>query len=306
MNLNALTEQLLLLFFVLFAAYFATKIRLLPKNANKVLADLVVNITCPATTLCAVAGSSRAMSNTAVLTVLGISLSIILGHILLGKLFAWSLRLSGPTAGAYRFMLAFSNSGFLGFPLLQVLFGADGVFVASIYNLVFQLLTYTYGIRLVNGDPQKEKFSIKFFCKPMIITSLLALVLYLANVPFHPTAVKALSLLDQITSPAAMLAIGCLLATYPLKQVFSRWQIYVFACVRLLVLPVVTWAVLRLFVKDSLILGVMTVISGLPAATNTALLCAKYNGDESAAASGIFVSTLLCVVTLPVLLWLLF
>lgn len=306
MNLNALTEQLALLFVILFVGYFAAKLRLLPQNSSKVLADLVVNITCPATTLCAVANSTHAMSNTVVLAFLGITAAVLLGQILLGKLFTRALRLNGPTGGAYQFMLVFSNCGFLGYPVVQALLGSDAVFIASIYNLVFQLLCFTYGIRLVAGDPEKVRIRPIFFCKPMIITAVLALVLYMANVPFHPAIVKALSLLDPITSPASMLALGCLLATYPIKKVFGSWKIYVFTFVRLIVIPVAVWAALLPFIKDELILGVLTVISGLPAATNTALLCTKYDGDEATAASGIFISTLLCMVTLPVLLMILF
>ena len=75
---------------------------------------------------------------------------------------------------------------------------------------------------------------------------------------------------------------------------------------RLIVIPVIVWAVLRLFITDPLILGVMVVLSAMPAATNTVLLCAKYNGDESTAASGLFVSTLLSLLTMPVLLRILF
>ena len=54
MNFDALSEQLILLFVLIFVAYFASKVKLLPANANSVIADLVVNITSPATVLYAV------------------------------------------------------------------------------------------------------------------------------------------------------------------------------------------------------------------------------------------------------------
>lgn len=306
MNMDALSEQMTLLFILIFIAYIASKIGLLPKNANKVIADLVVNITCPATTLYAVATSTHALSNTAVLGILGITVLVLSGQILLAHGYTKMLHLTGSQGGVYRFMLVFSNCGFLGYPVVQALFGGDAVFVASMYNLIFQILCYTYGVRQVAGDPTVRDFSPKIFCTPMVITSILALILYLANVPFHPTVVSALSLLDRITSPASMLVIGCALASYPLKTIFGRWHVYLFCFLRLIVIPVAVWAILRLFINDSLVLGVMVVLSALPAATNTALLCAKYGGDESTAASGLFVSTLLSLVTLPILLRILF
>lgn len=306
MNIEALSAQMLILFALIFIGYIAMKIHFLPNNANKVIADLVVNITCPATTLYAVATSSHAMSNKTVFGILGITALTFAGLILLATLFTKVLGLKGPQGGVYRFMLVFSNCGFLGFPVVQALFGGDAVFIASIYNLIFQLLCFTYGVNQVAANSGTRNFSPKMLYTPMVITSVLALIFYLADVPFHSTVVDVLETLDQITGPASMLVIGCALAAYPLKQIFGRWQVYVFCVLRLVGIPLLVWGILRLFITDQLILGVMVVLSALPAATNTALLCAKYGGDESTAASGLFVSTLLSMVTLPLLLRILF
>ena len=306
MNTDALSEQMILLFILILVAYIASKIKFLPANSNKVLADLVVNITNPATILYAVATSSHALSNGAVLSILGITILTLCGQMILAHGFTKFLRIQRRPAGVYRFMLVFSNCGFLGYPVVRALFGADAVFVASMYNLIFQILCFTYGVRQVGGDPSAREFRPKMFLTPMVVTSVLALILYLANVPFHPMVVETLSLLDRITSPASMLVIGCVLAAYPIKTIFGRWHAYVFCLVRLIVIPVIVWAVLGLFVTDPLIFGVMVVLSALPAATNTVLICSKYNGDESTAASGLFLSTTLSLITLPILLRLLF
>ena len=307
MNVNALSEQMVLLFVLIFVAYIASKVGLLPKNSNKVIADLVVNITNPATILYAVGTSSHALSNGAVLGILGLTIVVLGGQMLLGSGYTKALRLKADTAGVYRFMLVFSNCGFLGYPVLRALYGGEAVFVASMYVLIFQILSFTYGVRQISaGSAASREFDIKKFCTPMVITSLLALVLYLTNVRFHPMVLETLSLLDRITSPASMLVIGCVLASYPLKTIFGRWHVYLFCVVRLIVIPVIVWAILRLFITDSLILGVMVVLSAMPAATNTVLLTAKYGGDEPTAASGLFLSTLLSLITLPVLLRILF
>ena len=306
MNMDALSEQMILLFALILVAYIASKIKFLPANSNKVLSDLVVNITNPATILYAVATSSRTLSNGAVLGILGITTLTLGGQILLAHGYTRVLRLDPRSGGVYRFMLVFSNCGFLGYPVVRALFGGDAVFVASMYNLIFQILSFTYGVRQVGGDPSSRQVTPKMFLTPMVVTSVLALILYLLNVPFHPMVVEALSLLDRITSPASMLVIGCVLAAYPLKTIFGGWHVYLFCAVRLIVIPVIVWAILGLFVTDPLILGVMVVISAMPAATNTVLICSKYNGDESTAASGLFVSTALSLVTLPVLLRILF
>ena len=101
MNVNALSEQMVLLFVLIFVAYIASKVGLLPKNSNKVIADLVVNITNPATILYAVGTSSHALSNTAVLGILGLTIVVLGGQMLLGSGYTKALRLKADTAGVY-------------------------------------------------------------------------------------------------------------------------------------------------------------------------------------------------------------
>ena len=182
------------------------------------------------------------------------------------------------------------------------------MFIASMYNLIFSLLVFTFGINQVSsaGNGTKQKFNVKMLCTPMLITTVLSLILYLTNAPFHPMVVEVLELLDKITAPASMLVIGCALAAYPMKQIFGKWQVYVMSLFRLIILPVATWAVLRLFITNEQILSVLVVMTALPVATNGSLLCAKYGGDESTAASGLFISTILSLATLPLLLQILF
>ncbi len=306
MNIEALNGQMIILFVLIFVGYAAAKTRLLQPNANRFLADLVINISCPATTIYAVATSSRALSNQDVLFILGISVLIYVVLILFALPVAAMMGLKRSQSGVYRFMLIFGNVGFLGYPVVQALSGPDAVFIAAMFNLVFQLVVFTYGIMLIAEDPAQRKMSWRTFTTPMIIASLLALVLYLANVPFHHTVTEVLSYLDRITAPASMLVIGCTLAAFPLKKVFTDWRVYVMSFFKLIVIPVLTWLVLRFVISDPMILQVMVVLSALPAATNATLLCAKYDGDQVTAASGVFISTLLSVVTLPLLLKILF
>lgn len=306
MNIAALTMQMVLLFTLIFIGYAASKLHLLPADSKKVLADLVLNISCPATTILAVANSSHAMSNLEVIGILLISAVIFAFLIAFSFGFTTVLRINKSQAGIYRFMIVFSNCGFLGFPVVQALFGDDAVFIASMYNLVFSLLVFTFGIKQVSGQNEQQKFNFRMLCTPMLIATVLSLILYLANVPFHPMVVQILALLDRITAPASMLVIGCALASYPLKQIFGQWQVYIMSLFRLIILPLAAWAVLRPFVHNELILSVLVVMTALPVATNASLLCAKYGGDESTAASGLFISTLLSLVTLPLLLQFLF
>lgn len=305
MNISALNTQMLLLFSVLAIGFLTAKLGLLKKEAGRHLADLVVNITCPATTLYAVATSSRSLPNSDVLRILLITAATYGALIGFATAATALFRVPQHQRGIYRFMLIFANVGFLGYPVLQALLGPDGVFVASMYNLVFQLLCFTYGVGQISGKA-REAGMWKRFCSPMICASVLALVLYLTGSVFPARVVDVLGLLDRVTAPVSMLVIGCSLAAFPLKEIFRKWRVYVWCLLKLVVIPVAVWAVLRLCRVEGLLLEVMVVLAALPVATNATLLCAKYDGDEATAASGVFLSTALCMITLPLLLGILF
>ena len=102
-----------------------------------------------------------------------------------------------------------------------------------------------------------------------------------------------------------MLVIGFSLAQMPLKTVFSRWRVYVLAAVKMLLVPVLAYALLHRFVTNELILGVTIVILSMPVATNVPIICCQCNQDEDLGASGVFLTTLLSIGSIPLIMQLL-
>ena len=306
MNTEALTHKMGILFSVIFIAYFATKVGLLPKNANKPISSLILNVTCPATILHSMLTGTRSLGNGDVVILLLLGM---LAHgifILAAQLMTVLPCFPKDKRGVYRSMIVQANVGFLGFPLIRSIFGSDGMFIASIYNIAFNLVTYTYGTSQLASRPEDKKVSLKMFTTPVMICSMVGLVLYLLNLTLPEPVLEVLSTLDAVTSPASMVVIGCALASIPLKQVFTNWRIYAAAAVRLIVCPVAVWLVLRPFTSSQLIFQVIVTLAALPSATNITLLSSQYDGDVATASSGLFMTTILSLVTLPVLLNLLF
>ena len=204
----------------------------------------------------------------------------------------------------YRFMVVFGNVGFLGFPLISALFGPEALFLAAIFVMMFQLFCFTYGVALFEGS--RAKFRLRSLCTPMLMASVLSLIFYLSGVTAPKMIWEIFDTLGGLTSPAAMLAIGCALAAQPLGKVFTQPKIYGFSVLRLLIIPLAVYGLCFWWMKDPLMLGVTVTVSAMPAAANTCLFANRYGSREALAASGVFVSTLLSLFTLPFVLWLLF
>ena len=306
MNFSAVIQQMGVLFLIIGLGYAAAKAKLFPANTNRALAQLVIYITNPCTVLFSVLGSERGLSNRQVYLLTAIAVVFFAVVIAAGLILPRLLRCPKEKRGMYAFMVTFSNMGFLGFPVVSALYGANAVFYASIFNLIFQLVVYTYGVWLVGGAEGGFRLQWKTFCSPIIIASVVAYICYLTDLRAPAFVVKTLNMLSGVTSPVCMLVIGIALAAVPLGKVFRNWRIYVISLVKLLALPLLAYAILNPFVSHPLILGITVVIAAMPVATMSTLLASKYGADEELAASGVFLSTLMSVVTIPVLMWVLF
>ena len=306
MSLSSVVSAMAVLFLIIAIGYLTGKLRLFPENAAQTLSKLVINVTNPCMVLHSVLNAERLLTNREVFLLTAIALGLFAVVIPLGILLPKLLRCPKQEQNVYRFFCTMRNLGFLGFPVVSALYGPNAVFYAAIFNLVMQFVTYTYGEALFRPDFSRHNLSWRSFCTPMIVASLLAYVLYFVDFRAPEIVVSVIGSLSGVTSPLAMLVIGITLAKVPLRRVFTNWRLYVHEVIRLLVLPLAFWALLRGFVSNQLMLGITVVMCGMPAGTITTLFAARYRVHEELSASAVFLSTLLSLVTIPLLMWTLF
>jgi hypothetical protein len=181
------------------------------------------------------------------------------------------------------------------------LFGNEGMFYASMFNILFNILVFTVGRMFISGKGEKGALSIKTFLSPCTVASLIALILAILKVKFPAAIGEGFETLGNLTTPAALLIIGSSLADIPLKSVLGSPKMYVIALFRLLVFPIALLYCLKLCISSELVIGISVIITAMPVATNGTMLCYQYNGDEKTMAQITFITTALSVITIPVL-----
>ncbi len=302
MPVNAVLNQMLVLFLLLAVGFLCGKLKIIDAPTNKRLSSLVTNVTQTALILSSVLAVKNRLSGGDLALLMLVSCCM---YALLGLMALWvpkALRTPKKDLGTYRFMLMFGNTGFMGFPVIASVFGQEAVFYASLFNIPFNILVYSIGILMLGGG--EGKFSLRRILNPPLISSVLALVIYLLDLPIPTVIAQAAETLGDSTIPFAMLIIGVSLSQIPLKSVFSEWRLYPTVLVKLILSPLLLRLLLGLFVTNPLILGVAFVICAMPVATNATLLTTMYGGNQSLASSGVFISTALSVATIPLLLYL--
>ena len=305
MNVPALIEKMLVLFFAMAAGFVCGKRGWLDDTANRTISRLVVMLTNPMLALSSVMGKERLMSNRQVLALTGISFALILSCMLLSRVVVLLLHAEDADRGLLRFLFSFCNISYIGYPVVQSLFGMDASFYVTVLVLCSQLIMWSYGIHLVSGHG-KFRWQWSILKNHCLIASSTAYILYLTGLKVPNVLASACSFLGQTTSPLIMLITGSALALMPLKNVFTNGRLYAMYAIKLVVLPVCAYFLLRNVLSDGLLLGVIITFLCIPSATNATNIAYLYGGNHELASSGVMLSTLLSMFTLPALMQLLF
>lgn len=304
MDIKILITSMVELFIIIFVGYFIYKVKIVDDNFVKKFTKLVLDVTLPFMILASVLKLEDRQALPDVITAIAVAAALfflILPGI--GYLLAKLIRAKKEQIGLYTFMNAYSNIGFMGFPVIAALSGAVGLFYAAIFNLIFNLSIYTLGIWMMNkGREDATKFNAKLLLSPGVILSLLAIIIYFLGINTKVPVIitDTIDSIGSITSPAAMLLIGCSLAKMDIKSVFSEYRIYPWTIIKQLILPVLLWFPLSLIIKNELVLNVTYVLIAMPVANSAVLFATNYGGDSELAAKATFITTLFSLVTVPV------
>ena len=295
---------MMVLFGIIAIGFIADKAGVLSPESNRHFSGLLVLVTNPLQIIASVMNGSHVLSNTDVLLLTGIAAALYVVLALLSRPLVRLFGASAGQAGGYRFLFIFSNVGYIGYPVVTALLGEDCTFYVTPFVMTYQLFCWSLGVSLISGE--RLRLSAALFKRLTILSALLAYAFYFIDLQVPDMFYRIVDTVGGLTSPLAMLVIGCSLAQCSLREAFGRWQIYVLAAVKLLVLPAALFFLLRPVLRNEVMLAVTVVELAMPAATNATILCCQYGGDEKLASSGVFVTTLLSMASIPLLMGLLF
>lgn len=300
MDIVMITYQMLALFLLLVTGYVAYKAHVTNDDAVRYLTKLVLNVSLPAQILVSFLSNRGKVSNMTLLEVTGISLFCYVVYFLVGVVFVIVTQTPKKQRKTYIFMLLFGNVGFMGYPVIQAVFGIDAMIYAVIFNVMFNFIIYSLGIILIGGG-KTGKFNPKLLINTPMVTALIALILFFTPIPLPEYLNDALNYLGNLTTPLAMIIIGGTIAKMKARELFNDWRIYVFTVFRLIVMPLAVLAAMNLLHEQQyLIRGTAVVLAATPVATNATMLAIQYDGDVDLVSKGIFFSTVLSVVSIPI------
>lgn len=305
MEILPIIGKMAVLVLLMLTGYGCAKIGLTGPAFNQKVTPVVLNVLLVATILNSAVSAETVASGAVLLTYFAAFAAMFAISLLVAWAFARWMRRDRDDEGVLRLTMMFPNNAFVGFPVVAAVFGPQAVFYAAISNNPFNVLLYTVGTAQLRRSGQGGIAWKKIFTPPLIAT-LVAAALYLTQLPVPGVIGETVSMLAGATIPMSMLLVGTSLGGIPVRRAFGSLRVYLAVAVRLLVVPIVVWAVLRLFITDPVMLGIPVIIAACPTAMIITALCIVYKKDEALASEIIFTSTVLCAITMPFLAWLLF
>lgn len=296
-----LCRQMLILFFFMLLGFGMAKGKILDQHNSGFLSWLIVNVANPALILSGGIGSS--IDRRELLQVFLLAAGIYLFLIIVSEVAVTLLRIDRKETGIYKVLLIFTNMGFMGFPLLDAMYGAEALLYGAVFLLLFNLLIYTYGIFRIAGTAGSPAEILKKFVNPGVAAGILAIVLAFFRIELPGSVNQTVSMLSSLTAPLSMMVIGASFPEVQWKGFFRDGRLLFFVALRLVIVPVLGMLVLRNFVSNPYLLGVCFVTLATPSGSMAAMLARQYGGDYVTASKGIGLTTLLSVITMPLLFW---
>ena len=302
-----LFQQMIVLFIFMGIGFYCGKKGYIGDSSAKTLSFIVVNIANPAMILNAGLSDEASIQGNELAFMFLLAIGVFAFLILLGYIIPVLLRVPAEDVGPYKVMIIFNNIGFMGFPILQAAYGPQSLLYASLFLFPFNILIYTYGIACMRKKSEKkESFDLSKAVNVGTIACAVSLIIYIFGIPvpdFLKTTAKSLS---GLTGPLSMMVIGQSMIHMKAKEMFGDIRLFIFSLIKLVAIPIVGIFVLKLFITDELILNVCYIMLATPVASMAAMLAQQYDGDYKLASKGVALTTILSVITIPLVSLLVF
>ncbi|MBR2714991.1 MAG: AEC family transporter [Ruminococcus sp.] len=289
-------EQVLILFVLISVGFICGKTKLINESGCKVVTDIVLYFVTP----CVIISAFQRDFDVTMLIKLIVSaicsaailfFSVVVAQILYKKQ-------ERSRACVLKFATVFSNCGFMSLPLQQALLGEEGVFYGATFVALFNVFVWSYGIITMKGKSEKMS-GLKILINPGIIGTLVGITLFLSSVRLPVVIAQPVNYLAALNTPVPMLIIGYYLSSAKLRKAFTDMWAYISMVLRLIVLPLITLLVLLLCgIKGTLLVSLIISVAS-PVAAITTMMSAKYGHDTELSVSLVSASTLLSLLTMP-------
>lgn len=310
MNLDffMIASNLISLFILMAAGWAAAKVKILNDNASPVFSNLLMKITLPCTIFTSIVQRNYDPAFLYDgLTIIGTGL-IVFGVLLYSaKFLSVLLRVPENCRHVWAFSASFTNAGYMGFPITLALLGSEGLALAVMLNIAFNIDIFTIGaleIAQDNHEPGAKKISAKSVIFSAVnFATVSSLIFYFGQIKLPEFILSPAIYLANLTTPISMLMIGIALAHSKASELFTDIHTWTNSLTGLIVFPVLLCLILKIIPVSSnpLVAAVLVLAVAMPAASLTTVFTEMYHSNTDFGARVLFIQNLFCIITIPLI-----
>lgn len=291
-------EQMVMIFILILTGFVLYKKKMISDSASKDLSALVVNVCSPGLVIVSMFNDLSQIPRENVIFVGIIGIIFYLFLIFFGYFLVWVLKVPDYLKNAYVLMTVFGNTGFIGIPVALAIIGPESMVYVIVFNFLFNLTIFTFGIMLLKKGSEGKKTSWKDYLNPGLIACITAFFIYWFQIELPEEIETLAGYYGNACTLLSMIVIGISLAGMKLSDMLKNRKLLAFAVIRFIAFPIVLALALKPVLTDLLIREVVILMAVLPVGNFPAMLCEQYGKDPKPIAEGIVVTTVLSVLTI--------
>ena len=295
---NTVLNQILIMFILILVGYICYKLKLIDESFNKKLSDLLLMLVSPFLIFI----SFQREFSKELLTGLLISLGLAVITHLFGILAAYVLlRGRNPDVVVERFSVIYSNCGFIGIPIINGIFGSEGVFYITAYITIFNLFLWTQGLIMMNGV-QSPKTMIKTLISPTLVFIILGFIFFIAQIRVPAIIFDSMEYVAAMNTPLAMIIAGVTIAQTNIWRIFIKPRIYLAVFLKLIFVPVIVLLIYSKLHLEVPVLAAAVLAAACPTGATGTVFAIRYQKNALYASEIFAMTTLGALITIPVIM----
>lgn len=303
MEFYVIIESVISLFLIILVGVYGAKKKIITPQINKGLIDILIQITLPLMILSSfIFTYDDAIKSNAIKTfyysIAAYIIMILVSYLLL-------LPIKNDKKIVLHFANVFTNTGYVGFPILNSIYGAEGIVYGSIFNMFFVIFVWTYGIILYKGNFQKKELKNeikKILLNPSIIAVCAGVIIMIFNIQLPDAILFSIRNIGNITGPLSMIIIGVIISDVKIKEYIRDWTIYYGITTKSILIPSIIYLISLLVLETSKAVNTVIIMTAMPASAMTSILAESFDKEKDYAAVIVSVTTLLSLITVTLLL----
>ncbi|MGN6712619.1 AEC family transporter [Anaerocolumna jejuensis] len=289
-------NQILVMFLIMVLGFLCFKLKIINHETNKKLSDFLLLIVNPLL----IFNSYQRDFNKELFQGLLVSFVLALvSHIVAIGIAQLLVRGKGnKDLPLERFSCIYSNCGFMGIPLINSLYGSEGVFYLTAYMTVFNLFIWTHGVIMMTGQ-RSIKAMVKTLISPTFIAIVIGFALFLLDIRVPEVLYRSMDYVASMNTPLAMIIAGVTLAQSEIKKVLFKRRIYLVILMKQILIPAVLVLLYYRLPLNPEIITTAVLAAGCPVAATGMLFALRYHKNHLYASELYSISTMAALVTIP-------